>query len=58
MSETDRTPPAGVDFDPDATPFVSPPIEGMPFERGSEEDAAIQRVIERADLNRDRASRS
>jgi hypothetical protein len=34
-------------FDPDESPFETPPIEGKPYKRGSEEDLAIRRIIER-----------
>ena len=30
------------------SPFATPPVEGMPFERGSDEDAAIERVLEKS----------
>jgi hypothetical protein len=46
MTETDRgssPAPASV---PDGSPFVTPPVEGLPFKRGSEEDRAIDRVLE------------
>jgi hypothetical protein len=32
-------------IDPDASPFSVPPIEGIPFEKGSEEDEAIKRIL-------------
>lgn len=32
-------------IDPDASPFRAAPIEGLPFERGSEEDEAIKRIL-------------
>jgi hypothetical protein len=32
----------------DESPFATPPVEGMPFERGSEEDKAIERVLEKS----------
>jgi hypothetical protein len=46
MTETDKTtrPP---DFDPDQSPFETPPIEVYPYKRGSAEDLAIRRVLER-----------
>jgi hypothetical protein len=34
--------------DPDATPFAAPPTEGIPYEKGSEEERAIERILERA----------
>ena len=40
--EPDSTP------DPDASPFRSPGVAGIPYERGSEEDLAIKRVIREA----------
>ncbi len=36
--------PPGVD--PDDSPFETPPIEGIPYEKGSEEDLAIRRILE------------
>ena len=33
--------------DLDESPFTTPPVEGMPFERGSAEDAAIRRILDR-----------
>jgi hypothetical protein len=38
--------------DPDASPFELPPIEGLPYEKGSDEDRAVRRVIEEADRER------
>lgn len=32
-------------LDPGATPFEQPAIEGIPYERGSEEDKAVRAVI-------------
>lgn len=32
-------------IDPDSSPFRAAPIEGIPFERGSEEDEAIKRIL-------------
>jgi hypothetical protein len=34
------------------SPWETPPIEGIPFERGSEEDLAIRQVIEEAEAER------
>lgn len=31
--------------DPNDSPFEIPPIEGIPFKKGSEEDLAIKRII-------------
>ena len=42
------------EVDPEASPFALPPIEGLPFERDSEEAVAIRRVIEEADRERSR----
>lgn len=42
MSDTEQTWP---DVDPDASPFEAQPIEGMPYEDGSEEDLAIRRIL-------------
>jgi hypothetical protein len=42
------------EVDPEASPFALPPIEGLPFDRDSEEAAAIRRVIEEADRERSR----
>jgi hypothetical protein len=39
--------PPGVD--PDDSPFETPPIEGIPFEKGSEEDLAIRRILDEDD---------
>lgn len=35
--------------DPDDSPFDIPPIEGIPFKKGSEEDLAIKRILRRAE---------
>jgi hypothetical protein len=40
--------------DPEESPFEAGPIEGMPFEKGSEEDLAIQRIIEKSGSDADR----
>jgi hypothetical protein len=42
------------EVDPDASPFALPPIEGLPFDRDSDEAVAIRRVIEEADRDRSR----
>jgi hypothetical protein len=39
-------------FDPDESPFETPPVEGIPYELGSEEDQAIRRVIEESEEER------
>jgi hypothetical protein len=41
------------EVDPEASPFALPPIEGLPFDRDSEEAVAIRR-IEEADRERSR----
>lgn len=38
--------------DPDASPYKAPPVEGMPYERGSDEDLAIRRVIRETEAER------
>jgi hypothetical protein len=40
------------EVDPEASPFALPPVEGLPFDRNSEEAAAIRGVIEDADRER------
>ena len=42
------------DVDPEASRFALPPIEGLPFDRDSDEAKAIRRVIEEADRERSR----
>lgn len=42
------------EVDPEASPFGLPPIEGLPFDRDSDEARAIRRVIEEADRERSR----
>ncbi len=42
------------DVDPEASPFALPSIEGLPFDRDSDEAKAIRRVIEEADRERSR----
>jgi hypothetical protein len=37
------------DFDPDASPFEMPPVEGIPYKKGSDEDIAVRRVIAEAE---------
>jgi hypothetical protein len=39
--------------DPDESPFATPAVEGIPFERGGEEDAAIDRVLEKSAAHSD-----
>ncbi len=55
MTETDHSRSGAHDPNVDDSPFATPPIEGMPFERGSEEDAAIQRVLEKSKPHADDA---
>ena len=46
MSDTEsKQPELPEGIDPDGSPFSVPPIEGIPFERGSEEDEAIKRIL-------------
>lgn len=40
--------PADYLVDPDASPFAPAPTEGIPYEKGSEEDLAIERILKRA----------
>lgn len=40
--------------DPEDSPFEAAPVEGMPYERGSEEDLAIRRIIEKSGTDRHR----
>jgi hypothetical protein len=42
----------GREVDPEASPFALPPIEGLPFDRDSDEAAAIRKVIDEADRER------
>lgn len=39
-------------IDTEESPFSAPPVEGMPYEDGSDEDRAIQQVIREADEDR------
>lgn len=39
-------------IDLDESPFESPPIEGLPFDKNSEEARAIERVLEEAKQRR------
>jgi hypothetical protein len=48
----------GSEPDPNESPFESPPVEGIPFAKDSEEARAIRRVIERADAKRAASSGS
>jgi hypothetical protein len=40
---------------PEGSPFATPPVEGLPFKRGSEEDAAIKRVLQKSAARPDKA---
>jgi hypothetical protein len=40
------------DINPEESPFETPAIEGLPFERDSEEAHAIRRVIEESEAER------
>lgn len=51
MSEVE---PSQREPDPEESPFEPGPIEGMPYERGSEEDQAIRRIIEKSGTDRHR----
>jgi hypothetical protein len=46
MKETEKTSVSEA-ADRDDSPFETPAIEGMPYEKGSDEDAAIERVLEK-----------
>lgn len=53
MTDQQETPPSETpEVDPEESPFKTPPIEGIPYERGSEEDRAIRRVIEEYESER------
>lgn len=45
VSETESSP----EVDPNDSPFAAPAVEGIPFEKGGDEDQAIRRVIEELD---------
>jgi hypothetical protein len=47
MTETDHNRTGVPEADLDESPFTTPPVEGMPFDRGSAEDAAIKRILDR-----------
>jgi hypothetical protein len=49
MKETEESPSESPDRDD--SPFETPAIEGMPYEKGSDEDAAIERVLEKTPSN-------
>jgi hypothetical protein len=52
MSDSPKTEPNPPEPNPDDWAFEPAPIEGMPYKRGSEEDLAIRRVIERTERER------
>jgi hypothetical protein len=52
VAERAEEPDRSVSVDPDETPFELPPIEGLPFKKGSEEDRAIEAIIREADETR------
>jgi hypothetical protein len=43
-------------IDMEDSPFSTPPVEGMPYEDGSDEDRAIEQVIREAEEERIRAA--
>jgi hypothetical protein len=43
---------------PDESPFALPAIAGLPYDKGSEEDAAVRGVIEEAERERKKLSNS
>jgi hypothetical protein len=47
MSDAQKSEPNPPEPNPDDDAFEPGPIEGMPYKRGSEEDLAIRRVIEK-----------
>lgn len=57
MSERQRPDHEWPPFDPEASPFDAPRVEGLPFEHPEEEYAAIGSVLERGERDRARASR-
>jgi hypothetical protein len=54
MNEEQPTKPSPPAPDLNESPFTPGPIEGIPYKRGSEEDLAIPRILEKARL-RERA---
>jgi hypothetical protein len=52
VTEQAQEPDSSLSVDPDDTPFDLPPIEGLPFKKGSEEDQAIEAIIREADETR------
>ncbi len=54
MSDEPTKQPSPTEPDPNESPFTPGPIEGIPFKRGSEEDLAIRRILEKKRL-RERA---
>jgi hypothetical protein len=45
-------------LDPEDSPFEAPPVEGIPYPKGGDEEQAIKRVIREADDERRRRERS
>jgi len=52
MTDTPEKRPRRPAFDPDESPFETPSVEGIPYERGSDEDLAVRRVIEESERER------
>ena len=49
---------AGRAVDPNDSPFAPAPTEGIPYEKGSEEDLAIERILRRTRDRDERAERA
>jgi hypothetical protein len=58
VAERAKEPDSTLPVDPNDTPFDLPPIEGIPFKKGSEEDQAIEAIIREADETRAKKSSS
>ena len=56
MNEVDRAFDEVEDPNRDDSPFAVPAVEGIPYERDSEEDLAIKRVIEESERAREHAA--
>ncbi len=41
---------------PTESPFQTPPVEGIPYSRGSDEERAIDRILEAAERDRTKDS--
>jgi hypothetical protein len=54
---TARAPQIPPDVDPDESLFEAPPIAGLPYKDGSEEDIAIRRVIAETEAEAERRRR-